>query len=167
MTNSDQNKTDRLIDVASGVEDDTQTVAERRSRDRHPYEETVAIMLLNPDGKKCGPLVAQAQDISRGGIRVVTRQMIHVGTQGAIQLRKSGGSTVLVGVEAIHCRYIGDMEHHTGLRFAPLPNGLSGSDFDDRDCEIAGSGRRQAGCPSKAASGSEDDQGPPDGSGKT
>ncbi|UCD73950.1 MAG: PilZ domain-containing protein [Phycisphaerales bacterium] len=132
MDSSAADNADRLIDIAAGVKASKSAVEERRSRDRVPYDATVALILLGPDGYRSDPMLLRAKDISVGGISVISRNMIHVGAAGAIQLVKSDGRAALVGVEVRHCRYTGRMTHETGMRFTPIPEGLAPCDFLDR-----------------------------------
>jgi len=124
---------DRLIDIASGGTSGPSGSDERRSRERVPYDATVALILLGPDGYRSEPMLLQAKDISAGGICVISRNMIHVGALGAMQLVRSDGRAALVGVQVRHCRYVGQMLHHTGMQFTDMPDGLSPKDFLDRE----------------------------------
>jgi len=123
--------TDRLIDTAAGLRPDEQVTDERRVKKRHAYDSRVVLILITPAGERSKPMVLQARDISMGGMCVVSRQMIHPGLDGALQLVRSDGKTAVVGAKVRYCRYAGKMEHYTGLQFGPLPAGLSAEDFLD------------------------------------
>ena len=124
---------DRLIDLAAGLKSGEVASDERRSRQRVPYDATVALILLGPDGYRSEPILLRAKDISAGGVCVISRNMIHVGAAGAMQLVRSDGRAALVGVQVRHCRYVGKMQHQTGLQFSDMPEGLSPKDFLDQD----------------------------------
>ena len=121
--------TDRLIDTAAGLRPAEEVTDERRAKKRHLYDSRVVLILITPAGERSKPMVLQARDISMGGICVVSRQMIHPGLDGALQLVRSDGRTAVVGAKVRYCRYAGRMEHYTGLQFGPLPAGLSEEDF--------------------------------------
>jgi hypothetical protein len=91
----------------------------RRRADRSAYEASVALAVMRGDefGK---PVVVQATDISVSGIGIVTRQMMHEGTVGALHLLMPDDGTTVVGVEVMNCQYIGEMNHRIGLRFTEL-----------------------------------------------
>jgi len=124
--------TDHLIDAATGAAPAPELADDRRSKKRHRYEALAALVLLSPRGERSPTMVVKTRDISVGGICVVTRQMIHPGSDGALQLVRSDGRAGLVGVKVRYCRYAGRMEHHSGLEFVSLPEGLSTEDFLDK-----------------------------------
>ena len=43
------------------------------------------------------------------------------------------GRPVVVGVTVKASRYVGDMKHHTGMAFSPLPQGISAKEFVGKD----------------------------------
>jgi hypothetical protein len=123
--------TDRLIDTAAGLRPQDKVGDERRGKKRHAYDARIVLILITPAGERSRPMLLQARDISMGGMCVVSRQMIHPGLNGALQLVRSDGRTAVVGVSVRYCRYAGRMEHYTGLQFGPLPAGLAAGDFPD------------------------------------
>ena len=132
MDSRTSEQADRLIDLAAGFKPGGRASDERRDRQRVPYDATVALILLGPGGFRSEPILLRAKDISAGGICVVSRNMIHVGAAGAMQLVRSDGRAALVGVQIRHCRYVGQMLHQTGMQFTDMPEGLSPLDFLDR-----------------------------------
>lgn len=124
---------DRLIDIASGVAPATlePVTDERRVASRHPYNALVAVVLTSADGTGSRPMLLRTRNISMGGLCVVSRHMLHPETTGAVQLVRSDGTMAVVGVRVTHCRYVGNMEHETGLRFIPLPSMASIERFFD------------------------------------
>ncbi|MHC4948985.1 MAG: PilZ domain-containing protein [Planctomycetota bacterium] len=127
---------DDLIDVAAGVKTVDDLDTEKRRQERHPYEGLVAIVLLASDGERSRPVVVRAKDISVGGICVVSRQMLHPDSRGAIQMVRSDGTRALVGVQVRFCRYAGAMRHETGMEFTALPEGLTAEDFVDESGQM-------------------------------
>src|SRR5262249_21708696 len=105
---------------------------DRRSRRRYRYDAYVALLLVAPTGDRGRPQVLRARDISFTGISVRSRHMIYPGSAGALQLLRSDGTVALVGVTVTGSRYLGNMEHLTGMVFTGLPSGVSVDEFLDR-----------------------------------
>lgn len=122
---------DRLVGIACGEVFVANLDREKRDRRRVPYEALAAMILVDDRGRKGRPLLLRTRDISLTGVSVVSRDGIGADARGAIQLARSDGRQALVGVIARYCRYLGDMRHLAGLKFAPLPAGLSAEDFLD------------------------------------
>jgi hypothetical protein len=131
MSEQQHNLADQFIDVASGLSA-AAAIDDRRARRRLQYEALVALVLISPTGERGQPLVVRARDLSLTGMGVVSRHMMYPGSQGALQIVRSNGTSALVGVQVRHSRYIGNMEHYTGLKFIALPSDISTSDFLDR-----------------------------------
>jgi hypothetical protein len=130
------NLADQFIDIAAGFAEPT-AIDERRARKRVDYDALVALVLIGPTGGRGQPQVVRAKDLSLTGIGVVSRHMMYPGSQGALQIVRSDGRAALVGVQVRHSRYIGNMEHYTGLKFVPLPTDISPMDFLDRHGRMA------------------------------
>jgi hypothetical protein len=125
--------TDQLIESAAHVKGGEPSILERRRVIRRvAYHDYVALLLISPTGDRGRPVVLRARNISLYGISVVSRHMIYPGSVGAMQLLRSDGRLALVGVRVKASRYIGNMEHHTGMAFVPLPHGVSADEFIDR-----------------------------------
>lgn len=107
----------------------------RRRADRSAYEASVALAVMRGDefGK---PVVVQATDISVSGIGIVSRQMMHEGTVGALHLLMPGDGTTVVGVEVMNCQYIGEMNHRIGLRFTELHSKYAASPNMPAKCRV-------------------------------
>lgn len=124
---------DHLIDIAAGVKPaEPIKKRDRRSRRRVPYDAYVALLLVAPTGDRGRPILLRAKDISYTGINLISRHMIYPGSCGAMQLLRSDGRVALVGVMVVGSRYIGNMQHQTGLAFVPLPPGVSAEEFLDK-----------------------------------
>ena len=104
---------------------------DRRHDRRHPYRAMVALLLSG--GDRPAPLVLRSLDISAGGLLVAGSRALPVGAVGVMQLVRSDGRFALVGVEVMHSRYAGGMEHRCGVRFIPMPAGFRREDFLDAD----------------------------------
>lgn len=123
--------TDQLIDQAAHMQAAGEAREEKRAQERHPYDAPAAIVLLSHEGQFSRPIPVRTADISHGGMRVVSRNMIHPGAHGAVQLLRSNGQVAVVGVRVMHCRYAGEMQHHTGLKFEPLSAKFTADRFLD------------------------------------
>lgn len=75
-------------------------------------------------GRLSAPVVHIAQDLSQGGLSIVSRSLVYPGTVGVVLLRKSNDDAMLRGLRVVHCRYIGNAEHFVGAQWIPLPDGL-------------------------------------------
>jgi hypothetical protein len=122
-----------LIAIAAGEEHADAVLSDRRAKGRVPYQGWVVLLLLGPAGERYPPRTLRAHDISSGGICVVSPQMMHVNSEGAIQMVRSDGSMAMAGVRVCHCRYIGKMKHHVGLAFIPMPEDFENESFLDED----------------------------------
>ena len=103
------------------------------ARERVAYQAHVALVLLAGDGDRTKPILADAREISVDGITIVSRQMLHPGATGAMQMLRADGRLALVGVEILSSTYVGNMEHVTACRFSPLPESMPVEDFLDDD----------------------------------
>jgi hypothetical protein len=130
MTQHETN-TDQVIDGIVRMAQDQQPPLERENRnnDRLPYSGHVALILLDQSGTPIPPMLLQAADISRSGIGVTSRHMFHVGSVGAMQMLRSDGKSAIVGVKVRHCRYTGNMQHHSGFEFMAVPHQIKDSHF--------------------------------------
>ncbi len=115
---------DQLMSTAGVGEE-----GERRSRERTPFTGKVALVLI-ADGKIQPPALYKAVNISPGGLCLQSRGMVHTDQAGAVQMRKSDGQVVTVGVIIRHCRYVADGIHHIGIQFAGMPPKLYPSHFE-------------------------------------
>lgn len=98
----------------------------------HPYEATVAVLLVSPTRERGRKLLLKARTLSMQAINVTSRQMLYPGSEGALQLVRSDGRVALIGVRVEGSDYIGSMVHHSTLRFTPLPEELTAEEFLDR-----------------------------------
>lgn len=125
---------DAIIESARGLFSGGQDAPEERQRKRVKFDVQLPLILITRDGQRWGPMLVRGWDLSACGMSVVTRQMIHEGLRGVVQLRRSNGQMAMIGVEVMHCRYIGAMQHLTGLRFTrEAPDQLSPEAFIGRD----------------------------------
>jgi len=131
MTTEQMNRIDRIIDVARGVGNAEPIDVENRGNRRCNYEADLAFVQWTPTGGKSIATMVKCKNISSTGMCVVSRYMLHVGHEGAILLARSNGEEVILGVRVIHCSYVGDMKHESGLIFIEVPSHFSLEDFRD------------------------------------
>lgn len=120
---------DLMIDIAAGVADEAVATREWRSEKRHNYTELVGTAQFDERGDMKEPCGLQAKNISVGGICLLGRNVFTAGTNVVMQLVRSNGSSAIVGGRVQHCRYIGEMQHETGIVFAPLPPNVKPAEF--------------------------------------
>lgn len=120
---------DLMIDIAAGVADEAVATRERRSEKRYPYTELVGTAQIDERGRILESCGLQAKNISVGGICLLGRNVFTAGTSIVMQLVRSDGSSAIVGGCVQHCRYIGEMQHETGVVFAPLPPNVKPTEF--------------------------------------
>ena len=134
MTANDPSPVDQLIDLASGKADDLPggaPDAENRGRRRMDWAGPVAFVQWTPEGLKSIATIVQCRNISSTGLCVMSRYMLHAGHEGVVLMKRSNGEEVMLGVKVVHCSYIGDMNHQSGLRFIDVPDRFSLDDFRD------------------------------------
>ena len=93
---------------------------ERRRHKRFPFDRDLPVLWLS-DLNGQGVINLRVADISAGGMGLSTRQMLYTGARGAVQLTRGDGATVVVGIEVMHCRYVGEMRYLSGCRFVATP----------------------------------------------
>ena len=134
MTANEPNPIDQLIDIASGDADPQAgdaLDAENRSRRRLDWTGPLAFVQWTPEGVKSIATIVQCRNISSTGLSVVSRYMLHTGHEGVVLMKRSNGEEVMLGVKVVHCSYVGDMNHQSGLRFIDVPDRFSLDDFRD------------------------------------
>jgi hypothetical protein len=124
---------DQIIDAAAAMAPGTKKGVEQRKQRRLPYDALVAVLLTKPGGGREAPAVLRAHDLSAGGLSVTGSKALESGAVGVLQLVRSDGQFAMVGVEVRHCRYLGQMEHRTGLKFVPMPDGFTREEFLDEN----------------------------------
>lgn len=105
-------------------EGESTSAEDRRLFERYAYRQQVSVVWM--DGafvqRRIGSLLAA--DISRGGLKLVGRQMLHRGAVGVVMLRASDGEAMLRGIRVQHCVYAGDLLYASGCEFVPAPDKL-------------------------------------------
>ena len=131
MATASPDDIDRIIDVATGVEDAEPADLENRRTRRAELDTPMALVQWTPGGGKSISTIVTGKNISSTGLCVLSRYMLHVGQEGVILMLRSNGEAVMLGVKAVHSSYVGDMKHESGLTFIPAPKGFTIDDFRD------------------------------------
>lgn len=95
-----------------------------RAHTRQPWAQTVQITWLSAGGRPARPVEVRGIDISRGGVALLSRSFVHVGTRGVLLVQAPGSNPRLLCIEVCHCRYAGLWRHIVGARWAAMPQGL-------------------------------------------
>jgi hypothetical protein len=131
MSEPDPTSIDHIIDIARGTTAADACDRENRLTRRRPYDCAVALVQITPDGGKSIPTVVRCKNISAGGMCILSRYMLHIGYEGAVLLMRSTGEPVIVGAKVVHCKYIGDMLHESGIEFIRPSVNFAMDDFCD------------------------------------
>jgi hypothetical protein len=144
MASTELSVIDRLIDVARGEAEPEPEDRENRGTRRCPYEGRVALVQIVPDGGKSIPTVVTCKNMSAGGMCVRSKFMLHVGHEGALLVQRSSGEVVMIGARVVHCAYVGNMMHESGIEFIALAEAFAMDDFRDDDGRLPELGMRRA-----------------------
>jgi len=112
---------DHLIDIVNGEAQPESEDLEHRTTRRYEHDAAIGFVQMTPSGVKSIPTV----------MCVISRYMLHVGHEGAVLMRRSNGTKVILGVRVVHCNYIGEMKHQSGYEFIDLPVQFTMDDFRD------------------------------------
>ena len=122
---------DHLIDIVNGEAQPESEDLEHRTTRRYEHDAAIGFVQMTPSGVKSIPTVVHCKNMSSTGMCVISRYMLHVGHEGAVLMRRSNGTKVILGVRVVHCNYIGEMKHQSGYEFIDLPVQFTMDDFRD------------------------------------
>jgi hypothetical protein len=131
MTHPDAIRIDRIIDTARGVAPAGPGERNNREVNRIPYARKVALVPINATGRKGIPIVLTAENISSGGLCVISDRELSVGGRGAILMQKSDGERVLLGGRVVYVNALGEGCFECGLEFEIRPSIASTGDFQN------------------------------------
>ncbi|MHC4218030.1 MAG: PilZ domain-containing protein [Planctomycetota bacterium] len=131
MSQLGSHRIDRIIDIARGVAPVGPGERENREATRIPYASYIALMLINSTGRKATPVVLTSENISSGGLCVMSDLELPVGGRGAILLQKSDGDSVLLGARVVYVNAVDTNSFECGLEFEIPPAAASMDDFTD------------------------------------
>lgn len=117
--------------IATG-EAEAPASTDRRSHRRFAFDAEIPAVWAGSFGANHEIVLLRSQDISSGGICLVGRSMAHVGALGVIRLPLPESKSAFVGIEVMHCRYLGDMHYAIGCRFTTPPDPLKGMRFVEK-----------------------------------
>ncbi|MFW5653160.1 MAG: PilZ domain-containing protein [Planctomycetota bacterium] len=95
----------------------------RRAHARHEWRQLVQVAFL-VNSTPMVPMSLMAVDLSRGGLGLISKNMVHPGTIGIAMLRKTGSEFIVRAVEVVHCRYVQPRQHMLGTRWTSVPSHL-------------------------------------------
>jgi len=125
------NHIDRIIDIARGAAPAGPSERENREACRIPYTGTVAMIIIRPAGTTTEPTLVTCENISTGGIGVLSAQELPVGSRGGVLLMKSDGESVVIGVRVVHVNDRGPDGFECGIEFETEPSAVTLLDFQD------------------------------------
>ncbi len=125
------NHIDRIIDIARGAAPAGPSQRENREACRIPYTGTVAMIIIRPAGTTTEPTLVTCENISTGGIGVLSAQELPVGSRGGVLLMKSDGESVVIGARVVHVNDRGSDGFECGIEFETEPSAVTLLDFQD------------------------------------
>ena len=138
------NHIDRIIDIARGAAPAGPSERENREACRIPYTGTVAMIIIRPTGTTTEPTLVTCENISTGGIGVLSAQELPVGSRGGVLLMKSDGESVVIGVRVVHVNDRGPHGFECGIEFETEPSVVTLLDFQDTAGNLPQIGRSRA-----------------------
>lgn len=136
MVASQLRQIDRILDIARGVAPIGPADRENREATRLAFTGPVALVLLLPAGGRTSPVVLKGENISSGGLGVLSRRELSVGSRGAIMVARSDGEQVILGARVVYSNTLGPKGFECGLEFDGQPAGISREDFQDPNGEL-------------------------------
>lgn len=97
-------------------------VISQRAHERYNYNGKIEVSWIVNDIPQ-PPVMLRGLNVSRSGIGLMSRGMVHSGTIGAVLLC-IGDKPTIRGIEVVFCQYQGHMEHLIGARWTKLSPGL-------------------------------------------
>ncbi len=138
------NPIDRIIDIARGAAPAGPSERENREACRIPYTGTVAMIIIRPAGTTTEPTLVTCENISTGGIGVLSAQELPVGSRGGVLLMKSDGESVVIGARVVHVNDRGPDGFECGIEFETEPSAVTLLDFQDTAGNLPQIGRSRA-----------------------
>ncbi len=129
----DANRIDRILDLARGAAPAGPGERDNRDPARMPYVAPVAMVQFRPSGDKSSPVTLTCQDISIGGLGVISPRELPVGCRGIVLMLRSDGEPVLLGARVVHASPAGPRQYECALEFEIPPPAVEVSLDDFRD----------------------------------
>ncbi len=110
--------------------------SEKRAHQRYPFSQELHTVWVGVPGVSHKMVAMRSTDISMGGLSLMAKWMAYVGQRGVVRLCIPGREPAVVGVEAVHCHYAGEMQYVIGCRFDEMPEQLKNLRFVERNGEV-------------------------------
>lgn len=131
MSETELSRIDRIIDIARGAAPTGPSERENRQATRIPFESHVALVRIAPSGEKLPPVMLVTENISTGGLCLLSKHDIAAGTRGAVMITKSDGESVLISARIVYSNSRGPQIFECGVQFEKEPSVVSMDDFRD------------------------------------
>ncbi len=125
------NHLDRILDIARGAAPTGPRERENREACRMPYTGTVAMIMIRPAGTMTEPILVTCENISTGGIGVLSAQELPVGSRGGLLIMRSDGESVVLGARVVHVTDRRPSGFECGIEFETEPSVVTLLDFQD------------------------------------
>lgn len=90
---------------------------DRREDRRLPYRQAGIVTSIEQPGGGFTKLLANARNLSSGGIGLLVGSYIHPGSPCRVSLPKQDGTCENINGTVIFCRYVGELMHEIGVQF--------------------------------------------------
>ena len=110
---------------------------ENREATRIPFNGRIILVLITSKGEKSAPITVSGSNIGHGGVCVVCKKDLMVGSRGAILIPRSDGEPVIIGVKVIYANAWAQA-FECGLEFEALVPAVAMDDFRDTDGNLPG-----------------------------
>ncbi len=127
----DETRIDRIIDIARGVAPAGPSERENRETCRIPYSGNVAVILIASTGAKTAPCIVACENVSTGGIAVLSSEELAIGARCGVLIMKSDGESVVIGARIVHVNDRGPEGFECGVEFETQPSVVTLLDFQD------------------------------------
>lgn len=100
----------------------TAAQANRRAHGRASASAEARLIELDPNGTVGKPQICELVDLSRGGMGIRFRRMLHVGSRVVLVIPTAGAPPRVLAGEIRNVRYVGEGMHQLGASFLPVPD---------------------------------------------
>ena len=136
MAQSETSRVDHIIDIARGAAPAGPSDRENRVATRIPYTVEIALVQIAPSGEKNSPIIIRGENISTGGLCVLSPRDLSAGGRGAVLIAKSNGESVVIGARVIYSNSRGSQGFECGIQFETELPVVSMDDFRNDTGEL-------------------------------
>ncbi len=140
MPDPNNSRIDHIIDIAQGASPVGPIDRENREATRIPFNGPIVLVIITSKGDKAAPVTVSGSNISHGGVCVVCKRDLMVGSRGAILIPRSDGESVILGVKVIYANAWAQA-FECGLEFEAQVPAVAMDDFRDADGNLPGQAR--------------------------